>query len=212
MSKPASLLVSLTRCHSIGPSQRLRNYTRAQKYFSSTRTRPSHPIFEQRMLRFSPQTLTSSRRLHTSSESQASQPPKTHDRGPRSEETTQTDFGELNVFSKVPPPASSIDSCLDDGFELANGVRVEHAGVLLVGGEVFSWRPIAVGPEKSGQVPFLNAKGQWEVSHESLGLLNMVWPRPGMLNASPASLRKTNLFRSSHSWDRSFNCAAVTND
>jgi hypothetical protein len=85
------------------------------------------------------------------------------------------------VFSKVPPPASSIDSCTPDGFELTNGVRIEDAGVLLVGGEVFSWKPWPKRKQDGGKGSFLNQMGQWEVGGETLGMLGLVWPRPGML-------------------------------
>lgn len=107
--------------------------------------------------------------------------PQTHDRGPRSEEKTQTDFAELNVFANIPTPATAVDACLDDGFHLDNGVKVTNGdGVLLVAGEAFAWRPWQLlknteNPKRS----MVNEKGQFELPEEAWGLLSLVWPRPG---------------------------------
>lgn len=108
--------------------------------------------------------------------------PQNRDRGPPSNEETQTDFGALNVFGNIPAPSTAIDACLDDGFHLDNGVKITGGdAVLLVGGEAFSWRPwegYDKGDDKKGLM--LNAKGQFEVPEEAWGLLSLVWPRPGM--------------------------------
>ena len=107
--------------------------------------------------------------------------PQTHDRGPRSEEKTQTDFAEMNVFSNIPTPATAVDACLDDGFHLDNGVKVTNGdGVLLVAGEAFAWRPWqsfknTENPKRS----MVNGKGQFELPEEAWGLLSLIWPRPG---------------------------------
>ncbi|KAJ9260124.1 DUF498 domain protein [Paecilomyces variotii] len=109
--------------------------------------------------------------------------PQNRDRGPPSNEETQTDFGALNVFGNIPAPSTAIDACLDDGFHLDNGVKITGGdGVLLVGGEAFSWRPwegYDKGDDKKGLM--LNAKGQFEVPEEAWGLLSLVWPRPDLL-------------------------------
>lgn len=107
--------------------------------------------------------------------------PQNRDRGPRSSEDTQTDFGALNVFGNIPAPSTAIDACLDDGFHLDNGVKITGGdGVLLVGGESFSWRPWEAYDDKRGdKAMMLNAKGQFEVPEEAWGLFSLVWPRPG---------------------------------
>ncbi|KAJ9230720.1 hypothetical protein DTO169E5_8287 [Paecilomyces variotii] len=109
--------------------------------------------------------------------------PQNRDRGPPSNEETQTDFGALNVFGNIPAPSTAIDACLDDGFHLDNGVKITGGdAVLLVGGEAFSWRPwegYDKGDDKKGLM--LNAKGQFEVPEEAWGLLSLVWPRPDLL-------------------------------
>ncbi|KAJ9192998.1 hypothetical protein DTO164E3_8096 [Paecilomyces variotii] len=109
--------------------------------------------------------------------------PQNRDRGPPSNEETQTDFGALNVLGNIPAPSTAIDACLDDGFHLDNGVKITGGdGVLLVGGEAFSWRPwegYDKGDDKKGLM--LNAKGQFEVPEEAWGLLSLVWPRPDLL-------------------------------
>jgi hypothetical protein len=129
------------------------------------------------------------------STSSSSPPPKSHDRGPPSAETTQTDFSTLDVLGGTPVPSTAIDACLHDGFHLNNGVKIVHgSGVLLVGGEAFGWRPWNAGSakaEKGGSGRrLLNKKGQWEVDEGAWGLLEVVWPKPG--SYSPAMLKIWN--------------------
>lgn len=101
------------------------------------------------------------------------------DRGPASTETTQTDFGSLNVLGNMPPPTTSIDACLTDGFHFDSGLKISGgSGCLLVSGEAFSWRPWTA-PEH-GQTKMFNKKGQWAVSKDAWGVLDLVWPRPGV--------------------------------
>lgn len=125
---------------------------------------------------------TASRRLTTSSHIQsASSPPRTRDRGPKSDESTQTDFSAADIYSRAPPPTNAIDTCLSDGFHLDNGVKISDGnGLLLVGGEAFIWRPWGQSPNKS----LVNQKGQWAITEENMetawGLLQVVWPRPGL--------------------------------
>lgn len=112
--------------------------------------------------------------------------PVSHDRGPESQEDTQTNFDALNVLGNIPAPTTGIDACLDSGFHLNNGVKLTKGdGLLLVGGEAFSWRPWkAVEGAESDRVAkdaMLNAKGQFELDESVWGLLNLVWPKPGML-------------------------------
>jgi NADH dehydrogenase [ubiquinone] 1 alpha subcomplex assembly factor 3 len=107
--------------------------------------------------------------------------PKSHDRGPRSTEDTQTDFGSLNVLGNTPAPSTSIDACLWDGFHLDSGVKITGgSGVLLVAGEAFSWRPWEAG---QGDVRLVNEKGQFDVEDEA-------WPKPGKFSL-PQDLETT---------------------
>lgn len=107
--------------------------------------------------------------------------PRSHDRGPESQEDTQTDFAALNVLGNIPTPTTAVDACLDTGFHLDNGVKITGGdGVLLVAGEAFTWRPW-LGKKKDGQKnDLVNAKGQFEVDEQAWALLDLVWPRPGM--------------------------------
>lgn len=102
-----------------------------------------------------------------------------HTSAPRSAgdgEPPPTDFGALDVLGNTPVPSTSIDVCMSDGFHLNSGARIlDGAGVLLVGGEAFSWRPWVSRGEKR----LLNKKGQWEVPNDTFGLLSLIWPRPG---------------------------------
>ncbi|QKX53547.1 uncharacterized protein TRUGW13939_00626 [Talaromyces rugulosus] len=108
--------------------------------------------------------------------------PQTRDRGPPSEESTQTDFAALDVLGSIPGPATAVDACLDDGFHLDNGVKITDGdGILLVGGEAFSWRPwhsMTGGAADAARKQMVNEKGQFEVPEEVWGLFSVVWPRP----------------------------------
>ena len=89
----------------------------------------------------------------------------------------------MNVLGNMPPPMTAIDACLSDGFHLDNGVKItDGAGVLLVGGEAFAWTPWLEpeGAASKGRGNMINQKGQWEVSRDSWGVLDLMWPKPGM--------------------------------
>lgn len=116
-----------------------------------------------------------------------SKPPKSRDRGPKSDEDTQTDFGALDVLRNTAAPATGIDATMSDGFALNNQMRVVGSGLLLVGGEAFKWRPWAKegrqeGPDLGEGAKLRNAKGQWEVNEGSWGILELCWPKPGTSN------------------------------
>jgi NADH dehydrogenase [ubiquinone] 1 alpha subcomplex assembly factor 3 len=111
--------------------------------------------------------------------------PVSRDRGPESKEDTQTNFDSLNVLGNIPAPTTAIDACLDSGFHLNNGVKLTDGnGLLLVGGEAFAWRPwkAVEGAENDSVAKdaMLNSKGQFELDESVWGLLNLVWPKPGM--------------------------------
>ncbi|OCK76604.1 hypothetical protein K432DRAFT_246615, partial [Lepidopterella palustris CBS 459.81] len=125
-------------------------------------------------------------------------PPKSHDRGPKSDEDTQTDFGALNVLGNTPAPSTAVDACTSDGFALNSGLKFSGCGVMLVGGEAFRWRPWAKEERKeetvgeggiendsaaagSGRPKLKNASGHWEVEKEAWGVLDLVWPKPDLL-------------------------------
>ena len=127
-------------------------------------------------------------RLSTASYLQSRPPPKSRDRGPSSSEDTQTDFGSLNVLGNTPPPTTSIDACLSDGFHFGNGMKiVGGSGCLLIAGEAFTWRPWETG--KLGRAGMINKKGQWEVGREAWGILDLVWPKPGKTSLSTSQVR-----------------------
>lgn len=141
-------------------------------------------------------THTPTRCLHASARALAA--PKSKDRGPASKEDTQTDFGALDVLGGMPPPTTGIDACMDDGFALNNGLRITGAGVILVGGEAFKWRPWVRPGRPEGTIgegaagddikgvssmsgKLKNAKGQWEADKMVWGALDLVWPKPDLL-------------------------------
>ncbi|KAK2733395.1 hypothetical protein FQN57_002135 [Myotisia sp. PD_48] len=111
---------------------------------------------------------------------------------PKDEQDTKpaTDLSSLDVLANVDAPATSIDACLEDGFQLNNGVKITDGdGCLLVGGEVFIWRPWNATTTSPSSHPsdspspkaLLNSKGQWEVSEDVWGLLKLLWPKPDLL-------------------------------
>ncbi|KAF1846176.1 uncharacterized protein K460DRAFT_367002 [Cucurbitaria berberidis CBS 394.84] len=122
-----------------------------------------------------------------------SRPPKTRDRGPRSDEDTQTDFSALDVLRNTAAPATSIDACTSDGFALNNQMRITGCGLILIGGEAFRWRPWLQESNKEGTAAeggagddamtgrLLNAKNQWEVQESAWGVLELVYPKPDLL-------------------------------
>jgi hypothetical protein len=84
----------------------------------------------------------------------------------------------MDVLGATPVPSTSIDACLPDGFHLNNGIKITNgAGVLLVGGEAFGWRPWVRGGKEVWKVT--NGKGLFEVGDEAWGVLEAVWPKPG---------------------------------
>lgn len=69
---------------------------------------------------------------------------------------------------------------MSSGFVLNNGMRVtDGSGILLVGGEAFSWRPWELNSTSDWRIQ--NKKGQFDISPQSLGLLAQLWPRPDLL-------------------------------
>lgn len=106
--------------------------------------------------------------------------PHDRDRLPVAKEENQgTDLNALNVLGNIPAPTTAVDATLDDGFHLDSGVKVRGgAGVLLVGGEAFVWKPWLARPGGT-MAEMVNRKGQFEVDEVVWGLLGVVWPRPG---------------------------------
>lgn len=103
----------------------------------------------------------------------------------------------MNILGNMPAPTTAVDSCQSDGFALDNGLKIVGSGVLLVGGEAFSWRPWIKEGRKEGTIgegakgdddkgvmsnggKLLNPKGQFDVTDECWGILDLVWPKPGM--------------------------------
>ncbi|CAG9993565.1 unnamed protein product [Clonostachys byssicola] len=85
---------------------------------------------------------------------------------------------DLDMFGNTPPPSTSVDVCMHDGFGLNSGVTISDGnGALLVNGEAFSWRPWELATDKK----LGNAKGQFVLPEESLSTLDLLWPRPDLL-------------------------------
>jgi NADH dehydrogenase [ubiquinone] 1 alpha subcomplex assembly factor 3 len=166
--------------------------TMERNLFTCTRSLPRHltQMPSRNASRSRPCTFAARQRhtryLHTTRPlALKSQPPKTRDRGPKSDEDTQTDFSALDVLRNTVAPATSIDACTSDGFALNNQMRISGSGVLLIGGEAFRWRPWREegreGDDREERMAgkLLNAKGQWEVQEGAWGVLELCWPKPG---------------------------------
>ncbi|EXJ87142.1 hypothetical protein A1O3_04100 [Capronia epimyces CBS 606.96] len=134
--------------------------------------------------------------------------PKTHDRGPVSEEDTQTDFAKMDILATAgaATPATAIDACIHDGFYLNNGVQTSGGlGVLLLDGEAFVWAPWngssitgtndtddktntntntrggSDGSTTAGFGKFLDRRGILTLPPSSLGIFELVYPKPDLL-------------------------------
>lgn len=183
----------ISRLHSDMERSAFSACTRA--FYSCVKSRPARTVA--RRVPVKALGFTSHRCLHDSPAfAHASKPPQSRDRGPKSNEDTQTDFASLDVLRNTAAPATGVDDCANDGFTLNNQVRVRGSGILLVGGEAFSWRPWLREGRKEGTVGqgglgddgmtgrLHNAKGQWHVPDEAWGLLEMVYPKPGMCSGA----------------------------
>jgi hypothetical protein len=83
----------------------------------------------------------------------------------------------------MPPPATSVDACTDDGFHLNSGARIDGGdGVLHVSREAFRWRPWVAKRSKP-----VNSKGQWEVLGEVLTANNARNPLATLRLHSPSA-------------------------
>lgn len=162
----------------------MRSASRALQTNCARQTRTHVPTCHQRFAHTRTTGPVHARCIHSTRPlSHPSPPPRSRDRGPKSNEDTQTDFDALDVLRNTAAPATSIDACTEDGFALNNQTRISGSGVLLVGGEAFRWRPWdrsgSEGDEGSSTGRVFNKKGQWEVPQGAWGVLELVFPKPG---------------------------------
>ncbi|KAK5075876.1 hypothetical protein LTR70_002664 [Exophiala xenobiotica] len=179
------------------PSRQLLRALRAAVRTSLTSTSPSTSTTAARQtclrhIPLSSRTLSTTTPSHDQLHSRTRNryAPKHAERGPKSTEDTQTDFGVMDVLGHVPTPATSVDACTSDGFHLDNGVKTEGgAGVLLVGGEAFKWEPwrcMDSNPNNGTPTATLGTmldarRGVLSIPSQSLGLLELVHPKPDLL-------------------------------
>ena len=87
------------------------------------------------------------------------------------------------ILGNMGIPATSVDACVSDGFHLNNGLKTSGgSGIILVGGEAFSWRPWDAAPTKR-PAAMLNKLGSLEIGGNggAWGLLELLWPKPDLL-------------------------------
>ncbi|KAL1635443.1 hypothetical protein SLS58_010252 [Diplodia intermedia] len=150
-------------------------------------------------------TTTTKRTFTTTPHRPRSDPPVSRDRGPPSHESTQTDFERLDVLADMPAPTTAVDATFADGFALNSGLHITNmAGVLLVAGDAFAWRPWVRGEEdgsaaaattvgggggggkggegkKKKKETLRDERGMWECDRAAWGALELVWPKPDLL-------------------------------
>ncbi|PVH98809.1 hypothetical protein DM02DRAFT_595347 [Periconia macrospinosa] len=164
----------------------------ANRLFTTSTTSTASSIARSRS--YQPIAISAHRCIHTSGRFQnASPPPRNHGRGPQDNNETRADLASFDVLRNTAAPATAIDACTPEGFALDNGMRISGSGILLVGGEVFRWRPWLQEHRKEGTVGggatgedemtgrLLNKKGQWEVPNSAWGVLELIYPKPDLL-------------------------------
>ena len=95
----------------------------------------------------------------------------------------------MNILGNMGTPATSVDACVSDGFHLNNGLKTSGgSGIILVGGEAFSWRPWDAAPTKR-PAAMLNKLGSLEIGGNggAWGLLELLWPKPDLLMVGTGS-------------------------
>ncbi|EXJ83313.1 hypothetical protein A1O1_06932 [Capronia coronata CBS 617.96] len=209
--RPACLAARPTsRCPtSSSPSPLLRRTIQTSSQLTKQSLSPGRPVSSPRRTENTNTSPTTSKPTATSDlDSRSSlnpQAPKSHDRGPASEEDTQTDFAKMDILTNAgaTTPATSIDACVHDGFHLNNGVQTRGGlGVLLLDGEAFVWAPwnanaankkketdstsstttnggVTSSPE--GFNAFLDRRGILTIPPSSLGIFELIYPRPDLL-------------------------------
>lgn len=89
----------------------------------------------------------------------------------------------MNIFGNMGAPATSIDACVSDGFHFNNGLKTAGgSGIILVGGDAFSWRPWEVTNRKK-PADLLTKAGTLDIEGDggAWGLLELLWPKPDLL-------------------------------
>lgn len=136
----------------------------------------------------------------------------------------------------MPAPTTAIDATFDDGFALNSGLHIAGAGVLLVAGDAFKWRPWIREGRKEGTVEegavgndveggrkggvaggvgkLRGERGMWECDKSAWGALEVVWPKPGDLWGSGLVFRiyADAVHRFAYHWDWWVGCACVADD
>lgn len=87
------------------------------------------------------------------------------------ENVSESALSELDVLASAPRPAISVETVLEDGFRLSDGLTY-RGSILLVNGQAFAWKIRDTLSIKNGVL---------DIKQESLGLLGVIWPRPELL-------------------------------
>lgn len=89
----------------------------------------------------------------------------------------------MDVLGNIPAPATSVDACTSDGFHLDNGIKTDGGGgILLVGGEAFTWSPWrSLSPTATLGNMLDTRRGILDIPRQSLGLLELLHPKPDLL-------------------------------
>ena len=94
-------------------------------------------------------------------------------------------LSQLDVFSGLPTPPSAVDSVFPDGFLLNDGQMIRGDGVFLLSNDVLRWRALL----SEGELEEAEAKAKktsvLELPDESWGLLDVIYPKPGIVPTLP---------------------------
>ena len=131
---------------------------------------------------------TARRCMHTTRPLASSyRPSRAQDHLSGGNEQRKTDLGSFDLLRNTTAPATAIDACTNEGFAFDNHMKVSGCGVILVGGEVFRWRPwlhdegaVGANDDRPMKGRLLNNKGRFEVKDSAWGVLDLLYPKPGV--------------------------------
>ena len=92
-------------------------------------------------------------------------------------------LSQLDVLSGLPTPPSAVDSVFLDGFLLSDGQVIRGDGVFLLSNDVLRWRAFLQNGELEEAEAKAKKTSMLELPGESWGLLDVIFPKPGILSS-----------------------------
>ena len=94
-------------------------------------------------------------------------------------------LSQLDVLSGLPAPPSAVDSVFLDGFLLNDGQTIRGDGVFLLSNDALRWRALLLKGELEEAEAKAKETSVLELPDESWGLLDVVYPKPGIVLSPP---------------------------